>query len=181
MTNNIHLSNFYFDLNKRDTLSDDEKFIFSKLIGLANDLISRINNSNLDNSIKEKKFRYIKSKITDCHSLSLALEYYLDFELEVYKIDSKTDEYSNLEYTKSEDTNSDSSKKNTLTINTETKFISKTKDNDGNKPKDNNEKNNSIIELETKKVKNISFYVDKYNSKTNANKDYILDVISKIQ
>ena len=57
MTNNIHLSNFYFDLNKRDTLSDDEKFIFSKLIGLANDLISRINNSNLDNSIKEKKFK----------------------------------------------------------------------------------------------------------------------------
>lgn len=180
MTNNIHLSNFYFDLNKRDTLSDDEKFIFSKLIGLANDLISRINNSNLDNSIKERKFRYIKSKITDCYSLSLALEYYLDFELEVYKIDSKTDEYSNLEYIKSKNPNSDTSKKNTLTLNTETKFISKAKDSDEKKPNSNNENNNCIIKFETKKVKNINFYIDKYNSATNANKDYILDVISKI-
>lgn len=182
MTNNIHLSNYYFDLNKRDTLSDNEKFIFSKLIGLANDLISKINNSNLENSLKEVKFKNIKSKITNCYSLSLAMEYYLDFEFELYKIDSKINEYCNLEYI-NKYANSDLSNKKTLTINTETKLTKLTSTNEDNEIEviGNNLDNNSIIDFESKKIKDINFYINKYNLKINVNEDYILDVISNIR
>lgn len=176
---NTYLSDYYFDLNKRNLLSQEEVFIFSRLLSLANDLISKLNNSNMDNNLKASKFDSIKSKINNCYSISLAMEYYSDLEFEIHKLESRINEYSNIIIYKEEVFNDKQ-----LIIDTETKFISKKEDESvtdisNDNTSDESIKNN-VVDLESSKLKDIDFYINNYSLKTNASREYILDVISHL-
>lgn len=185
--NEKHLSQYYFDFEKRGSLLAEDIFVFSRVIEIANELISKINELSLEDSLKELKFKEIKEKISNCHSLSLALEYYSDFELELHKINSGIKEYSDIRNTRNNTycdveqpkeinkTKSSDSEDNILIIDTETNFVSKNL-------MHNNKKsivsNDNIVDLN--KEKDIQYYIDKYNAKTGASKDYIINIFSNI-
>ena len=186
--NEKHISEYYFNSEKRQLLASEDIFVFSRVVENANELISKINELNIEDSFKKLKFKEIKSKILDCHSLTIALEYYSDFELEIYKINSRINEYSNIGYDKtnaSYDTER-SERKNkienedsedfVLTIDTETNFISR-KSIDEDKMTNTCDKRNMV---DFNDGKNIQYYIDKYSARTGANRDYVMNIFSNI-
>lgn len=92
---NYNISNLYFNENLRCFLKKEDFDLFVQFIEKSNELIKELEKcTSIDKSLKKEKYKSIKDKVYSANSLDLILQYYTDFENEIYNIRESMKYYS---------------------------------------------------------------------------------------
>lgn len=92
---NYNISNLYFNENLRCFIKKEDFDLFVQFIEKSNELIKELEKcTSMDKNLKREKYKNIKEKVYNANSLDLILQYYTDFENEIYDIGENMKYYS---------------------------------------------------------------------------------------